>query len=225
MRIDTEELSYTVQEPKAIEPIKPEFPYREGEVTPYLSDPSYLALPRILEYAAARGYKVVPSIKEAIIGRQKAEQVLSIREADTAARGKAELDSPLVWAAISTPLDKEAAIYILEDMAGAHDSVFELRAYYNRGLLFFSSGKAATKTPEEVQRARDTMIRTLDMLRWARVPAWDEEIDKGFPVEMCKPDFMTWTQYEERKKQPGQKSDHDWDQYRRENEYVADNAE
>lgn len=224
MKIDADQLSYPVQETKATpaETLQPEIPYQKQEVTPFLSDPNYVAMPRITEYAASRGYQIVSSIKDALIARQRGERCLSIREADTAARGSLQIDSPTVWAALS--IFSETAAIILEDVAGAHDSVFELRAYYNRGILFFSSGKAATKTPEEVKRATDTMDKTLDMLDWAGVPAWPEEIKKGFPVELCKPDFMTWAQYEERKRAGG-KSDHDWDEYRREKEYVANDAE
>jgi hypothetical protein len=222
MKIDTDTLSYPVQEEK-VEPLEPEVPYKKEEVTPYLSDPSYLAMPRITEFAASRGYSIVSSIKDALIARQAKKKCLSIREADTAARGELQIDSQRVWDVISTFSNNETGVLLLEDVAGAHDSVFELRAYYNRGIVFFSSGKSKTKTPEELQRATAEMDKILDMLDWAGVPAWPEEVKNGFPVELCKPDFMTWSQYEERKKAGG-KSDHDWEAYRREKEYAADDA-
>lgn len=172
--------------------------YTKEQVTAYQGDPNYLAFDYIKNYVASQGYEIVQSIKDALIGRQQGKKLLSLREADTAARANLNLKSPLVFAAMSTFSDMAAII--MEDIAGPDETVFELRSFYNRGIAYFKSEKCRTDPPERVMNARRAMDDALDMLDFARVPAWQKEIEHGFPVEMCKPDFLTWGQYEERRR-------------------------
>lgn len=222
MNITTESLTAPktpdpTPEPKAI---KPEAPYTKEEVSKSDSH-SELYVVRARRYAESVGFKVVDTIQQAVHLRKEGYKALSIREADTAARTAMPLDNSLVCAVIMQ-FTGEVCVTLLEDVAGAANSVFELRKYYNKGLAYFKSSKPLTDPPAKVVKDRQRVRKTLAMLEFANAPAWPEEIENGFPLEMCKPDFLTWEAYNKRLVAGGN-SNHDFDKFNK--EYVYDGGE
>jgi hypothetical protein len=191
------------------EPVKPATApdqiYTATEVKIHQSDPLYLVKERAKEYAAKFGFTLVPSIQEAAIGRSQGRHVLSFREADIAARSKINLSSEILKHAMMCAAEVHL---ITEDVAGLTGSVYELRSFYNRGVQWFKGKpkdwKKTVRSPESVVfcNAESAMLLTLKKLEEKNMPAWPEEIEHGFPLELCKPDFMTWDQYRERMKNP-----------------------
>lgn len=173
--------------------------YKSGEVKINQGDPLYMVNKRAKEYAAKYGYGLTMSLAEALKGRVNGIKVLSFREADVACRQDLKLDNEFLQAGIHNPAE---ALIIVEDIAGLKDSVYELRAFYNRGVQFFSTGRSSHVELEAVQRAKFAMHETLSKLKERGVPAWPEEEEKGFALELCKPDCMTWDQYRSRMKTP-----------------------
>lgn len=160
-------------------------------VKPDQRDPLYLYGERGAMYVKRFGYVVVRDLKDAMDARARESKAVTPREADTAARGKLKLDHSLIHKALFV-----LGGLIHEGLAGTKENPFALRAFYNRGVDFFRSGKSKLVSFEQRDKALFHMQETLLKLESKQVPAWTDEVSKGFPIEFCKPEFMTWAQYE-----------------------------
>lgn len=142
-------------------------------------------------HAQAQGFTVVPTLLEAMQDRVIGAKKISLREADIAARQKLDLKKPLILAALQDGL-------IVEGIVGLEGNVYELRARYNRGVIFKKQFYA--QAPESQQKqALDLMKLLLHQLAEQGVPAWEEEIREGFHESLCRPEYMTQAEYDREK--------------------------
>lgn len=144
---------------------------------------------RALEYITPFMFSIASHLQEALQQRARGEKVLTLREADIAARGKVNLGSSLVLAGLSDGLN-----FLVEGIVGVPDNPFELRYRYNRGIDYKRT-KYAEDTPARQEAARKIMKHLIYQLTQADLPPWPTEITEGFPGSFCYPEFMTKEQY------------------------------
>lgn len=168
----------------------------------------YLAYGRT--YATKHGFELVPSMAAALQGRRTGKKVLSYREADIAARAKFPLSQVVIFKAmvmLDSCFDEESMDLVdvgmlHEDVVGipaknkfVPETVYEMRRFYNRGVQVKKSGKYSSYSPEQKKVADECMKNTLDILNFCKLPAWPEEVTDGFALELTKPEYMTFDQY------------------------------
>lgn len=164
-------------------------PYVKGEADPGRPEPQEVYLPYARQHASQFGVKIVATLRQALEFRRQKLAVLTIREADIAARSKIPLDSDFLHKALQA-IDG----IIIEGIPGEKENPYHLREFYNRGVAFRKQYyQAADKAKRET--ADKAMGDTLAKLAAAQLPAWPEEIEHGFVTELCKPEFMDWSQY------------------------------
>jgi hypothetical protein len=166
-------------------------PYKTGEASINRPEQPEVYLPYGLQHAEKFGVKIVWTLLQALEMRRKKIAVITIREADIAARWQVPLDSDFMHKALQS-IDG----MIVEGIPGEKDNPFHLREFYNRGVKFKKEAyHRATK--EQQAKADQAMAETLAKLSKIKLPAWPEEERDGFAMELCKPEFMTWEQYKE----------------------------
>lgn len=166
-------------------------PYKKGEVDINRMEQQEVYLPYGRKHAESFGVKIVLTIQQALELRRKKMAVITIREADIAARWKAPLNSDFLHKALQA-IDG----LMLEGIPGEPGNPYTLREQYNRGIDF--KKKHYHTVSKERQDICDTaMAEILSKLRAIDLPAWPEEEINGFAPELCKPEIMTWEQYRE----------------------------
>jgi hypothetical protein len=169
-------------------------PYKAGEVDPNRMEPQEVYLPYGKTHAAKFGVKVVLTLMQALELRRKKLAVVTSREADIAARLQIPLNSDFMHKGMQA-IDGMFA----EGIPGEKDNAYVLREFYNRGIKF--KKEFYHKATKEKQETADKAMReTLMKLTEIGLPAWPEEVENGFAVELCKPEFMSWDQYLEASK-------------------------
>jgi hypothetical protein len=169
-------------------------PYEKGECDPRLIEQPQVYTLHAKRYAAKYSIKIALNLDSALTERQKGEITLTMREVDTAARLKIPLDKDFIRKALQ-------AIHgmIVEGIPGEPENPYHLRAFYNRGIKFKKAthGKSDYERvpPAKQERADAAMKEILAKLEAHNLPAWPEEIENGFPQELCKPEYMTWDQF------------------------------
>lgn len=171
------------------EPYTP--PYQKGEVDPNRVEEFSAYLPYGRRYVKEFGIQIALSLQQALEQRRRGLAVVTLREADIAARCKIPLSNEFLHKALQA-IDG----MIVEGTPGEKDNPYFLREFYNRGVKFKieSYHKAL---PEQQRKADAAMQEVLDKLEKMNLPAWPEEVIAGFKFDICKPEFMTWDQYRE----------------------------
>lgn len=167
----------------------PTVPYKAPEVN-LVSPPSSpkFPVPEVIAYVKKFDFRIVPTISEAMTLRAQGLRVMTAREADIAYRSKIQLDNTCFLASILFGIITEG-----HPMKG--ETVYTLRAFYNRGVAYKKDGRYAKATPDEQARADQKMAEILAKLAEMQLPAHAEELINGFDVELTKPEFMTFDQY------------------------------
>lgn len=143
-----------------------------------------------IQYARDFGFKVVDTPEAAINLRLNGELALSLREADTVARMGISLDNEVFRFAL---LEKSLGTYVPEDDPGGED-IWYLRHKYNQGLKWKKEVREWRSQHDQI--AGDQQLsKIIQAMQDKRLPAWPEELEHGFPVELTKPEFMTWDQF------------------------------
>lgn len=165
--------------------------YHKGEACVDLQDPEIIYHSLVLGAFSMHGIQSCRSLRDALKTREKRVRALTLREMDIACRSKMDVTSPFFWEGLW-----QFGAFITEGHVGHASNPFELRTQYNRGLAF-------RKTPKYLQgdigireKAEQAIVKILDTLTALNIPPWDGEIEHGFPVEMTKPEFLTFEQYD-----------------------------
>lgn len=143
-----------------------------------------------ITHAGKYGFKVVNNLKEALIGRTNGEAVLSPREADTLARSDTKPILDFLQMAL-----KDFGAFIVEGEPLMPANTWELRQRYNRGITWRNNErKRATVIQQEKGDAR--LIEIKQELANYRVPLYPHEEQNGIDRELCKPEYLTWEQFQ-----------------------------
>lgn len=186
------------------EPRKPHTPpYSKNEFTIQNLEEPVIYNKRVLEYAREFNIRIAPTLQLALEHRMQGQVTMTLRELDIAARIKVPLDKDFVYKALRAfagMFTEGIPGQFMEGKIAEKDNVYFLRSLYNRGIKFKTKGSDGKSdydrsTPQK-QADADQLLRTiLDKLKAQQLPAWPEEVEKGFPTELCKPEYMTWYQF------------------------------
>ena len=156
------------------------------------------------EYANQHGYAVYTTVRAAINGRANGHHVLSVREADVAARQKVNLRSSFIEAA----LQSELFCYMMEGQPGVDSTgkpgrdLWYYRKRWNDGVDWRNESKARA-SQESIDTAEALMGKIFETIaKDFKLPFWREEIVDGFDYELLKPEYLTWKQFEAERKNP-----------------------
>lgn len=163
--------------------------FKKGEADPSIIEPTDIYCREALDYAAGYGYSLAASMKAALQRRNVGQKVVTARESDIAARNKLDLSGEMIKFAFF-----EMNCLLLEGTIGVKRSAWDLRREYNRGIAFKKTHYERSGT-EKKEKADEAMRKILIELQELSLPAWPHEISEGFPVELTKPEFMTFEQY------------------------------
>ena len=166
-------------------------PYQKGECNIQLVENEEAYLPHGRKYAEKFQVIIATNLVSAINMRNEGKAALTIREADIAARIQIPLDSAFFHKAM-----RAIGGMIAEGFPGEPDNPFELRKFYNRGVHFKKTAYSSVDRGRQ-ERADKAMQEVLDKLEARHLPSWPEEVKHGFAIELLKPEYMTWAQYEE----------------------------
>lgn len=168
--------------------------------------PSTTVVHHSQNYCQSKGWARVAGVFEAMERRAKGERVISYREADIAARNNL-LSQQVVIDQIMGPME----FFIMEDTAGVDCSVYELRRRWNYLLKDLKKGQEYKETkydkqPQAQKDKCDAYIGKLERemrdiknhLFSIGLAMWPEEIEHGFHPNLCRPEYMTEDQYQEK---------------------------
>lgn len=171
-------------------------PYINGEHNLQLSEPTQAYSLNAKRYAAKYGIKLALNMESALLERNKGEITMTIREVDISARLGIPLDKDFFHKALQA-----IGGMVVEGIPGEPDNPYYLRAFYNRGIKFKTANPHSRKSdydhasPAKQERADAAMREILAKLETHKLTPWPEEIENGFPQELCKPEYMTWDQF------------------------------
>ena len=174
---------------KNTSPTEKQLPYAKGEATVQQIEEPRIFLPYGKKHAEKYGMQIVPNLEIALKMRSEGLAVMTLREADIAARMQLQLDSHFLIKGLCS-----ISGMIIEGIPGEEGNVYLLREFYNRGVEF-KKNKWNTVDEAHRQRATQAMKDTLYKMLEMQLPAWPEEEANGFPLELTKPEYMTWGQY------------------------------
>lgn len=164
-------------------------PYKKGEATIKSVEPAEVFLPHGRRYAEKFGVKLALNLEQALNMRRQKLAVVTLREADTAARWGAPLDSNFMHLALQA-MDG----MIIEGIPGEKDNAYFLRERYNAGIEF--KRRYYHQVDAQRQAAADKALADIAAkLAAVKLALWPEELNVGIAVELCKPEYMNWEQY------------------------------
>lgn len=148
----------------------------------------------------ARDYALCHHLKQALSLRSKGQRVLTVREADIAARCKLRLyEGSALDVSLINP---SFTFFLTEGVVGDKNNGWELRRSYNAGLKWFknvNSGKLKM-IEGKILQARNRIDEIKSLLSAQGLNFWLDEVDGGFKDEFLRPEYMTFEQYERARK-------------------------
>lgn len=156
-----------------------------------VSDPIGIYLPCVQEAFSKYEITACTSMRQAMHLRTIDKMpALTYREMDvTLRRHEKALNSDFFWSAMFL-----FAAHIDEGNCNVAANPYEIRARYNRGLLFMQT-QYATVDVEKQKRAKELMLELERDLTTLELPLWPHEKEQGFATELTKPEWLTFTQY------------------------------
>lgn len=143
-----------------------------------------------IAYCETFGVKVCQHLKEAMELRADKEKVLSPREADICKRGEVNLGSQFFWDSLFI-----CHGYLQEGELNFKLNPWEIRARYNNGLHWKNTARDKA-TPQQKQKGDAILIQLLTTLEEYKLPAYPAEKGMGFSRDFCRPEFLSWEQYD-----------------------------
>lgn len=179
---------------------------RSKEPEPKLTQPKFVYDPAILtptqlaeqgsifdsavKYCSEFDVKVANHLAEAMEWRADKQKVLSPREADIVARGKTDLTNEFFWDSLFTMCG-----YLQEGELNFRFNPWELRTRYNNGLHWKTNLRENANATQKLKG--DTAIQEIiGTLEAYKLPLYPVEKGMGVSRELCKPEFLSWEQYE-----------------------------
>lgn len=148
----------------------------------------------LYEYITSLNFRIVATLQDALKARHVGQKVVTLREADIASRSRLDLNKPIIWDSLCL-MDS----FLCEGTPGDPESPWELRAAYNRGLEWKKT--EFKKVSEARQKAGTDRLEYLKTaLAKCELPLWPEELERGFHMDLLKPEWQTWGQYQEERK-------------------------
>lgn len=176
---------------RASQPDNVKLSYNSSKATLWLEEDLKPYVGPIIPYIERYGFKVVRTLEEVLKSRHVGQKVMTLREADIATRAAMDLHDKALWEAMNY-FDS----FLVEGTPGEPDSPWFLRKQYNRGIEFMRT--EYTKAPPTQQaRAMDRLTELRIQLAEFKLPLWPEEIEQGFAIDLLKPEYQTWGQYEQ----------------------------
>lgn len=143
-----------------------------------------------VEYCKSFGVKVAQHLAEAMAERAGGERILSPREADIVTRGKFTLDNDFFWKSMEMSQG-----YIQEGEINFRLNPWEIRSRYNKGLHWKNTAREKSSAAQKLKG--DTILSDLRLTLIAyKLPPYPAEGSLGFSRELCKPEFLSWEQYD-----------------------------
>lgn len=179
--------------------------YKTDEVTLTQVEAFEIYLPYGKAHAEKHGFNVFGNLAAVMKRRVAGEKVVSLREADIAARCNLDLTIAfpvLVDAGRLLDVGLGDDVYasefpiLVEDLVGLPDSIYELRRLWNRGTAW-NKNERHKHDDLTKQKADKTMGRLRRIFEQCLLPVWPEEEERGFHPELTKPEFQTFAQYEQ----------------------------
>jgi len=138
---------------------------------------------------------IAEHLKDALEKRLSSIKALSMREFDTCARNDIDLNGIIGNALLSNGY----GLAIIEGTAGLKDifgclDPWKLRADFNRGL-YWKKNKRDKQSKEKQEKGDSVLCEIIEKLKTMGIKLWDNELNNGIHVELTKPEFMTWDQY------------------------------
>ncbi len=203
MKVTQDKLEMTVVE--GVSSGKSTFAIRENQRAVHIDqDQSQFVTDDGAVYAEKYDWSLVSTVREALLGRACGRKVLSPREADVAARQKTDLNSLF----LSEALLGNMHCYIMEGQPGrAADGkqgkdLWYYRKRWNDGVRWRRMDRG-DDSEQNTARADSLMGEIQDMIeKQFNLPMWLSEQTRGFDMELLKPEYMTWIQFETERKNP-----------------------
>lgn len=171
---------------------------KEPEVKLRNKDPREAYDDAVFDWVLKINWTLGENLKSVLQARAEGKKVLTIREADIAARGQLDLNE-----SFNLVGPEYVGLFLTDgEDPGLKGTPWELRAAYNRGVKYKTDGRYNKAPQEKKDKADEAMQKYLKLLREMFLPAWPKEERLGFPVELTKPEWMTWAQFKQAKKNP-----------------------
>lgn len=142
---------------------------------------------RAKNYASNFGWSIEGDLKAAVLKRNSGAKVLTWREADIAARKEIDLNNRFFIVGL-------IGSFLYEDTPHLTDSIYLLRATYNRGLDWVRN-KRQSEAPEKQKIGDDYLRGVYEKIQSSGLKFWDEEKKHGFHQELLKPEHMTQNEF------------------------------
>lgn len=148
------------------------------------------------------GWTVANNLQTTLAYRRKGMKVVSVREGDTLARSKTDMSSEIFTEALmgDSFSIEEPSLIIEGRLVGTVSNVFELRAMWNKGIRLKKTQTYKDSDQKEKDRVAAKQQEIIRLLNEKCLPMWPFELEHGFHPELCKPECMTWQEYENAKK-------------------------
>jgi hypothetical protein len=180
-------------------------PYAPSEVSTRQVENKGIYPREAKSYVESLGFAVDLTFQAVLDKRAKGEKVVTPREADIAYRGTLDLNSETLLATLL-----HFGGFLVEGTPGEEGNTFQLRARYNTLLADYRRGKEFKRNgsydkcskekkeivDKKIEELFQEMLDILAALNERGLKAHDLEIENGFPVEITKPEYMTFGQYE-----------------------------
>lgn len=134
-------------------------------------------------YTVKFNWQIADDLKSAMIKRNSGGKYLSWREADIAARQEIDLNNKFFIVGLSGG-------FLHEDIPQLKESIYLLRAAYNRGLVWVKT-KRDQETLEKQKIGNEYLLSVYNKINDSGLKFWEEEKKQGFHQELLKPEYMT----------------------------------
>jgi len=148
------------------------------------------------------GWTVAKNLQTALAYRRKGMKVVSVREGDVLARSNTDMSSEIFTEALmgdSFSID-EPSLIIEGRLVGTVSNVFELRSMWNKGVRYKRTQTYKDSDQKEEERVEAKQQEIIKLLGEKNLSPWKFELEHGFHPELCKPECMTWAEYENAKR-------------------------
>ncbi len=137
------------------------------------------------------GISLAPSMRDALTARSKGVNSFTKREIDTLLRHGVDFNNEFLIEAL-----KEFQGMIYEGVSIRGITSYQLRKRYNDGVRKRKTKRYRYASDDDKEVFEKIMLGISDDLTACGLPIWDSEIERGFPVELTKPEWMTWGQWQ-----------------------------
>lgn len=174
-------------EPKSTHP---KFVYDPALLTPTQLAEKGSIFDSAVKYCIEFQVKVAQHLAEAMEFRADKQRVLSPREADIVTRGNVDLTNEFFWSSLFIMCG-----FLQEGELNFRFNPWELRTRYNNGLHWKQNLREKANASQKL-KGDSTIKEIIRTLEAYKLPLYPIEKGMGVSRELCKPEFLSWEQYE-----------------------------